>query len=377
VPRANVLPWARGAALEAAARVFESWIEARGGSAPAEERDGVETVRSFLLANGMARFLPAWEEDTDKRSQMVRDVAGYRQKAGDGWDYFVTSSAWKEICAGLDPRRTAGVLVAKGFIEKGDGAHLSKVIRVPGHGRLRLYHVLSTFLEGDEDETLAADLAPLLKKRGDSRDTGAESRNQLNLARFAVTTSPNAASPVADQVVTPPKRTGDEKRKGSQFFTGGGTTVTSVTTVLEQGRASKRDVEGPSEWRAILEELKLCETPEWLSNDRWAELLVDADTFVSTWGISAKRLGWTALDLFGVYPIAPAARFDVMGLIPMLTGGEVIALTDTAATIRRPSGAVLTYRRSEQSGAVLLSEVKKTARSDVQYGLGCRNLAGG
>jgi len=28
------------------------------------------------------------------------------------------------------------------------------------------------------------------------------------------------------------------------------------------------------------------------------------------------------LDLFGVHPIAPAASFDVMGLIPVLRGGR-------------------------------------------------------
>jgi putative DNA primase/helicase len=148
--RAGILPWPEGEALDAAGSIFNGWLVARGGHAPAEERAGIEQVRAFLLANGMARFIPAWDEDADKRI-LIRDVAGYRQKTGDGWDYFVTPPAWKEICAGLDPRRTAGVLAMKGFIAGGDGAHLAKSIRPPGMGKQRAYHVLSGLLDGDED----------------------------------------------------------------------------------------------------------------------------------------------------------------------------------------------------------------------------------
>ena len=72
---------------------------------------------------------------------------------------------------------------------------------------------------------------------------------------------------------------------------------------------------------------------------------------------SSAPAEWTALDLFGVHPLAPAAGFDVMGLLLLIQGGAVVALTDAAATIRRPSGAVLTFRRHPQSSRILLSEV--------------------
>jgi hypothetical protein len=60
--------------------------------------------------------------------------------------------------------------------------------------------------------------------------------------------------------------------------------------------------------------------------------------------------------------IAPAARFDVMGLVPILNGAAVLALTNVTATMRRPSGAILSYQRSERSGAVLLSMSGAEAR---------------
>jgi transposase InsO family protein len=61
--------------------------------------------------------------------------------------------------------------------------------------------------------------------------------------------------------------------------------------------------------------------------------------------------------MFAVHPVASAARFDVTGLILLLNGATVLTLTDTTATRRRASGAILTYRHSDQVGAILLSEL--------------------
>jgi putative DNA primase/helicase len=160
--RAGVLPWERGEAVTAAANAFEAWMVARGGSAPAEEREGIETVRAFLLANGMARFIPAWDDAKIAEARIAsnlpppagisaRDVAGYRQMNGDAWDYYVTPSAWKEICAGLDSRRTASVMAAKGYLVVADKEHLAKSMRIPNFGKQRVYHVVSAFLEGDDN----------------------------------------------------------------------------------------------------------------------------------------------------------------------------------------------------------------------------------
>jgi len=43
----------------------------------------------------MARFIPAWESDQNTRIP-PRDVAGFRQKVADGWDYYVTTAAWSQ-----------------------------------------------------------------------------------------------------------------------------------------------------------------------------------------------------------------------------------------------------------------------------------------
>jgi uncharacterized protein (DUF927 family) len=143
----GILPWQAGEAIAAAGRCFLDWLAARGGHEAAEVADGMEQVRSFLLSNGMARFIPAWDEERDARIH-PRDVAGYRQKVGDGWDYFITTTAWKEeICRGLDARRLAATMSLRGHMDAPDTARRAKHVRVPGHGQLRLYHIVSSFLE--------------------------------------------------------------------------------------------------------------------------------------------------------------------------------------------------------------------------------------
>ena len=68
--------------------------------------------------------------------------------------------------------------------------------------------------------------------------------------------------------------------------------------------------------------------------------------FLATWAIQAHELGWTVLDLFGAHKIAPEARWDCAGLVVLIGGGRVVAMTDASATIQRPSGSPLSYSRT-------------------------------
>jgi hypothetical protein len=204
--------------------------------------------------------------------------------------------------------------------------------------------------------SLAADLAPLFKKSGDGGDTGDRSDNHLDLHDFGVTTRRSGVSPVGQRVVTSPESSGDAKSERPQPLNRGVTTVTSVTTGFEQGAADALPVDCP-EWQAICEELKRSEPPAWASAERWRELVADAESFLAAWGKTADRLGWTTLDLFGVHPTAPAARFDVMGLILILRGKSVSGLAERTATIDCKSGAKQTLNRPNGAGAVLITGV--------------------
>ena len=151
---------------------------------------------------------------------------------------------------------------------------------------------------------------------------------------------------------------GNQKTAPLQHVGSVATPVTPGTPCFQLGPAQPQTGGAPPKWHAVLAELEQQNCPDWLAPDRWAVMLSDAESFLGRWGDTAHQLGWTALDLFGIHPVAPAARFDVMGLLPLLHEGAVIALTEDAATIRRSSNALLTYRRGDQAGAVCITEVK-------------------
>jgi hypothetical protein len=68
----------------------------------------------------------------------------------------------------------------------------------------------------------------------------------------------------------------------------------------------------------------------------------DVRVFLDAWGVQAARLGWTVDDLFGLDPGAPMSRYDRMGLLWMLKGYRVVALTSSEARLNRG----LAYYRS-------------------------------
>ena len=93
--------------------------------------------------------------------------------------------------------------------------------------------------------------------------------------------------------------------------------------------------------------------PDHVEHSRWRKAVRDGHRFLGTWGAKAETLGWTARDLFGLHtpPENPhpsyrrLSRYDETGLIWLLQGCEVLALTAMTATIRRPSGSTTTYRK--------------------------------
>ena len=101
----------------------------------------------------------------------------------------------------------------------------------------------------------------------------------------------------------------------------------------------------PSEWTSGVHQLLITGAPRGFTVDMWRQLGEDAVRFLDRWGSEASRLGWTTLDLFGVHPVVPTARYDAMGLVPLIRGSEVIAITARSASMRGGPGASLSYVR--------------------------------
>jgi len=89
---------------------------------------------------------------------------------------------------------------------------------------------------------------------------------------------------------------------------------------------------------------------------RWEQCIADAETFTAQWGEQAAALGWTVRDLFGLHKV-PArphpsyrrlSRYEQPGLVWLLEGRPVVALTESTAAISSPSGTIAVYRKDNK-----------------------------
>src|SRR6516165_4971368 len=93
--------------------------------------------------------------------------------------------------------------------------------------------------------------------------------------------------------------------------------------------------------------------PDLVPPERWQLAVDDGRRFLARWGDQAEALGWTSRDLFGLHkPPAPPhprysrlSRYDETGLMWLLQGRPVVAITEATAAIENPGGAITIYRR--------------------------------
>ena len=99
--------------------------------------------------------------------------------------------------------------------------------------------------------------------------------------------------------------------------------------------------------------------PEHVEPDRWLQATKDAKAFLGTWGEQALALGWSNRDLLGLHtpPEHPhpsysrLSRYDETGLIWLLQGRPVSAITETTAAIEnKNTGNVTVYRKHNKPG---------------------------
>lgn len=102
----------------------------------------------------------------------------------------------------------------------------------------------------------------------------------------------------------------------------------------------------PSEWLAGAEFAAKSAPPSRVPAGVWSQWADDALAFLDAWGERAHTFGWSGLDLFGVHPSRPRERLDAMGLVPLLSGRRVVAMTGAAAGIAAPGGGALIFWRT-------------------------------
>jgi len=127
----------------------------------------------------------------------------------------------------------------------------------------------------------------------------------------------------------------------------------------ERAAIVEHDGRIPSTWAEGFTRLDPDHPPSDVPAKRWLRFIDDVGRFLDgPFCAVATALGWGSYDLFGCDRDRPFARIDYAGLLWLLNGDKLIALTENTATIETRTGARQTYRRKPTDpGRVLAWEL--------------------
>jgi hypothetical protein len=122
----------------------------------------------------------------------------------------------------------------------------------------------------------------------------------------------------------------------------------------------------PRRWAEGYAALSTMPAPTGFSPERWQRIVDAVGVFLDRWAAEAIRCGWSDLDVFGVDPDRPDARFDAMGLVLLLDRREIVSIDERGVDLITSPDHVHQryYRRPRPVGTVLLwdSVVAKRGR---------------
>lgn len=102
----------------------------------------------------------------------------------------------------------------------------------------------------------------------------------------------------------------------------------------------------PRAWEEEFARLHRDLAPASVPASQWPQFIEDADRFLgSDFAAVTTALGWGPYDLFGCDLDRPSAWLDRAGLLWLLAGDQLVALTQDVAVIETRTGAPQTYRR--------------------------------
>jgi hypothetical protein len=114
----------------------------------------------------------------------------------------------------------------------------------------------------------------------------------------------------------------------------------------------------PLEWCEGFAALDIANPPADVPTARWRLFIDDCGRYLDGWAGTAAALGWGPLDLFGCNATHPFACIDQAGLLWLLGGSRIVALTDRGASVISQTGLRQPYRRKpSQPGQILAWEL--------------------
>ena len=142
---------------------------------------------------------------------------------------------------------------------------------------------------------------------------------------------------------------------GSLVASNAGRLSPEIKTAIRENKPQIITALSVGRYRKVLAALML-KPPAHVPEDRWVRAVEDAKAFLATWGEQAHALGWSSRDLFGLHtpPANPhpsysrLSRYDAIGLVWLLQGRAVIALTATTGCDREPHRGITVYRKERK-----------------------------
>jgi len=123
----------------------------------------------------------------------------------------------------------------------------------------------------------------------------------------------------------------------------------------ERAETVEHDNEVPRAWTAGYTRLDPDRSPVDMPSKRWRQFIEDIGLFLDgSFCVAAATLGWGPYDLFGCDRDRPFARIDYAGLLWLINGDKLVALSENTAGIETHTGERHTYRRRpSEPGCVL------------------------
>jgi uncharacterized protein (DUF927 family) len=145
----GITGWERREAAWAGEQMFVAWLQERGGKGPADLTAALRQTRQFLATQN-ARFS---EKGTIGPSdEKTPNRAGFWWREGDHQHYLVFSDVFRrEVALGYDHALLAAALQFRKHLVDGEerGHPYQFQVWIPGVGKVRGYHLVSTILEDD------------------------------------------------------------------------------------------------------------------------------------------------------------------------------------------------------------------------------------
>ena len=115
----------------------------------------------------------------------------------------------------------------------------------------------------------------------------------------------------------------------------------------------------PREWAEGFARLDCTHPPADFPLHRWRQIIDDGGLFLDQWANKAAALGWTVVDVFGLNPANPSVRYDGMGLVPLIKGQRIIAISADSARLRMRTGHIQTYARRPSPSSTVLWKLQR------------------